>query len=639
MRKHVDRHAVETAPMSKGPADVTQVMLQAGMINAPERPGACGSVGRFEVLRPLGAGGMGQVFLAREPVTEGRVAIKMIHPRYLKTDWAVRRFLTEARHMYQMSHPHILKVLEVSDRRKSPYYVMPFVEGGSLADLIQPGQPLPEDRIVEIARSIAEALQYAHSRGIIHRDLKPANVLLDKDGRAYLTDFGLLRTVFNDDMVDPDNSSPEGTAPYLSPLAACGKAEDTRCDIYAFGAVLYEMLTGTKPYDGPNAHAIVARILAGPPRPIREVNPGAPAGLVRIAESCMARELRDRYAEMADVVRDFDRAAQKEEPLGPRGASAGQVVMTLKLSGKRSVGKVLAIAGTLLHGLCAVTLLWSVIEVVRALTAGHAQRPDTLSAALGSAAAPFAFGYILGGVAGWFLLLIAMVGCRYRAPWFYRALHVVAIPWLLVFPVGTIVGALVLIYLRQHRAEFAAEPPAAKPSLFMYFEYAGVLVVVLLIAGSFGRLAYTFARPHMQHPSRLASTAKLDSGAARNLSARAWRAWREKRYEEAEKLFMQATQATPRHADAWNGLGWARQNMGLTQSAKEAFEQAVALDPKLAGALAGLASTCFEMAHYDQAEKHAQTWLSLKPGNAEAARILKEARLRLEEAQKQTARP
>jgi serine/threonine protein kinase len=221
--------------------------------------------------------------------------------------------------MYRMSHPNILKVLEVSDRKAGPYYVMPYIEGGSLAERIEPGQPLPKEEIVHIVRQIADALKYAHSRGIIHRDLKPANILLNAAGHAYLTDFGLLRTVFNDSMIDVNKKSVEGTIPYLSPSAAEGKADDTRGDIYAFGAVLYEMLTGRRPYDGPDPTDIINKILAGPPLPIREVNPDAPADLVRIAENCMARELRDRYAEMADVLGDLERLSTDKNLLGPHG--------------------------------------------------------------------------------------------------------------------------------------------------------------------------------------------------------------------------------------------------------------------------------------------------------------------------------
>lgn len=308
-----------TPPMSSGDNELTQTLLQNGMMLPPAQPGPLGRVGRFSVGRLLGTGGMGQVMLAEDPESGTRVAIKMIRPEFAQEPWAVRRFLAEAQHMHKMSHPNVLRVLEVADRPEGPYYVMPYVAGRSLADQLQTGQPLPREEVLRIARQVAEALGYAHSRGIIHRDLKPANVLMDRDGHAYLTDFGLLRTVFNDSMIDVTKPSVEGTAPYLSPNAAAGKAEDTRCDIYAFGALLYELLTGRRPFEGPNPSIIVNKILAGPPEPIRSINPAAPEDLVKIAEWAMARELRDRYAEMADITRDLERAERGEAVIGPHG--------------------------------------------------------------------------------------------------------------------------------------------------------------------------------------------------------------------------------------------------------------------------------------------------------------------------------
>jgi serine/threonine protein kinase len=294
-----------------------ETLLQRGSLDAPCTPGTIGKLDRFEILRLLGEGGMGQVYLAREPLTDTQVAIKIMKPQAADDPQSVHRFLTEARHMYRLSHPRILRVLEVSDRRPGPYYVMPYIGGGSLLARYRPGEPLSDESILSVARQVAEALVHAHAHGLIHRDMKPGNVLLDKEGNAFLTDFGLVRTMFNDSIVDTTASHLEGTAPYMSPAVARGDAEDTRCDIYAFGAVLYELLTGQPPYTGRTPQIILDQILKGPPSPIREVRPKASPGLVRIAEGCMARELRDRYAAMADVLTDLSRVAAGQSPLGP----------------------------------------------------------------------------------------------------------------------------------------------------------------------------------------------------------------------------------------------------------------------------------------------------------------------------------
>src|SRR6185369_6963237 len=201
----------------------------------------------------------------------------------------------------------------------------PYIEHGSLSRLIQRNHGLDRERALTIARQIASAVAHAHSKGIIHRDLKPSNVLVDGDTRAYLTDFGLARTLFNDPFVDVSLDHCEGTAPYVSPALASGEAEDTRCDIYAFGALLYELLTGRPPYEGRTTQEIFRLIRAGPPRPIFEHNPDAPRELAMVADAAMARELRDRYARMSDVLLDLDCIANHKPPsigLGLLDASA-----------------------------------------------------------------------------------------------------------------------------------------------------------------------------------------------------------------------------------------------------------------------------------------------------------------------------
>ena len=318
-------NADTTIPMATPPVSSSsdsrpqEELLQRGAFDPPFTPGTLGRLDRFEILRLLGEGGMGQVYLAREPRTDTQVAVKIMRPQVAGDPQSVHRFLTEARHMYRLSHPRILRVLEVSDREDGPYFVMPYIEGGSLLDQCRSGRCLPEDRVLAIARQVAEALAHAHARGLIHRDLKPGNVLLDKEGNAYLTDFGLVRTVFNDSMIDASASHLEGTAPYMSPAVARGEAEDTRCDIYAFGALLYELLTGQPPYTGRTPQLILDQVLKGPPQPIRAVSPKASPALVRIAEGCLARELRDRYASMSDVVADLERIEQGKMPLGVHG--------------------------------------------------------------------------------------------------------------------------------------------------------------------------------------------------------------------------------------------------------------------------------------------------------------------------------
>jgi hypothetical protein len=283
----------------------------------PHALGAVASVGRFTVLRLLGAGGMGLVVLARDPdkpegSPDSLVAVKVIRPELRNSALAVRRFIKEANHMARLDHPHILRVLETNADHDPAFYVMPYLDKGPLSRHIDPDAGLPRERILEIMVPVARAIAFAHERGIIHRDLKPANIMLADDESPLVCDFGLVRTVYNDSIVDPNRTIHEGSAAYMSPAIAEGLAEDTRCDIYAFGATLYELLTGRPPYDGLTPMEVMRKIRAGPPEPVASVKPEADACLAHIASRCMARKLADRYASMNDVVQDLERCEKRE---------------------------------------------------------------------------------------------------------------------------------------------------------------------------------------------------------------------------------------------------------------------------------------------------------------------------------------
>jgi len=299
--------------------DVTDALLRTRALDPPQRPGLAGSLDGLDILGVIGKGGMCVVLLAREAATGAQLAVKLLRPELIHEPRIVRRFLTEAKHMSQLDHPNVLRVLTVSDRSAGPYYTMPYKERGSLANRLTPDSLLNTQETIEITAQVADALAYTHAQGIIHRDVKPHNILLDADNHAHLADFGLGRTVYNDTLIEPGKEGRLGTVAYMSPAVATGEAEDTRCDIYSFGAVLYEMLTGEPPYTGQTHEAIIQQIIAGPPIPIRSRNPKAPSGLTTVAEGCMARELRDRYASIKDVVRDLHRIREGKVPLGPHG--------------------------------------------------------------------------------------------------------------------------------------------------------------------------------------------------------------------------------------------------------------------------------------------------------------------------------
>ena len=308
-----ERQPLPAPPVSAFTGPVAELIAQR-MLTPPPRPGLLAVVDRYEIMRILGGGGMGMVFLARDRESGREVALKVVKAELVTNLNIVHRFFREAGHLKRLRHMNIVSVEAISERVEIPHFVMPFFEKGSLAGRIKPGQALDFESILNIGSQVAEGLIFAHRSGIIHRDLKPANILLSGNGQVCLADFGLARTMFNDTVVDLENRQLEGTAPYVSPAVAAGDAEDTRCDIYSFGAVLYEMLTGHPPYQGRNTKEILDQILAGPPRSITSLNAGADRGLVAVAEKAMARELRDRYADMRDALKDLQSIKEGKPP-------------------------------------------------------------------------------------------------------------------------------------------------------------------------------------------------------------------------------------------------------------------------------------------------------------------------------------
>lgn len=321
MSEDHERSLNRSLPPVSTVAGLPGILLGQGVLSAPLRPGQLARLEHYQVLSVLGQGGMGVVLRGVESLSGTTVAIKLLKPELAVLPQLVHRFLKEARHMQRLKHPNILPVLHVSQNPTVPYFVMPLIEPGSLAKQLTAAHPLPEEECATLARQVAAAIAHAHARGLIHRDLKPDNVLVNAQGKAWLTDFGLARTVFNDSWLDPASTGHcEGTAAYMSPQLARGEAEDTRCDIYALGAMLYELLTGHPPYEGSSTTEILQRIRHGPPPPVRERRHGISASLVRVVEGAMAREQRDRYASMADVVADLERIEQGRKPVGSRGA-------------------------------------------------------------------------------------------------------------------------------------------------------------------------------------------------------------------------------------------------------------------------------------------------------------------------------
>jgi TolB-like protein/tRNA A-37 threonylcarbamoyl transferase component Bud32/Flp pilus assembly protein TadD len=252
--------------------------------------------GQYEVERELGRGGMATVYLARDLKHHRPVAIKVVRPE-LAESLGAERFLREIDTAAHLTHPHILPLFDSGEAGGALYYVMPYVEGESLRDRLARERQLPLEEALQIASEVADALDYAHSRGVVHRDIKPANILLES-GHAVVADFGIARAVSaaGSEAVTETGLTP-GTPAYMSPEQAAGSnVLDGRSDLYSLGCVLYEMLAGQPPFTGPTAESLVHQHLTAAPRPVTDVRPAIPGPVAAALLRVLAKAPADRFS-------------------------------------------------------------------------------------------------------------------------------------------------------------------------------------------------------------------------------------------------------------------------------------------------------------------------------------------------------
>jgi serine/threonine protein kinase len=266
-------------------------------------------VDRYAIERQVGEGGMATVFLARDIRHDRRVAIKVLREDVTQR-MGVERFLREIRTTATLSHPHIVPLLDSGEADGIAYYVMPFVEGESLRDRLDREAQLSVADAVRIACDIAGALDYAHRHGFVHRDVKPANILLHEN-RALVADFGIALVLEGSGGVRITESGMSiGTPQYMSPEQAMGEKHVTgRTDIFALGAMLYEMLAGEPPFAGETAQAIVAKMMTTSPVPIRDLRPTVPPNVAAAIDGALQKVAADRFgtaAEFADALQRRD---------------------------------------------------------------------------------------------------------------------------------------------------------------------------------------------------------------------------------------------------------------------------------------------------------------------------------------------
>jgi len=308
---------------------------------------------KYQVKRLVGRGGFAEVYELWDVDLDRRLACKVLHPEIAWTPGMLARFRQEAKALARLQHPAILPIHFAGDGEGLVYYVMPFVEGESLADALRRRGVYTADEALAVAEPILQALAHAHSQGLVHRDIKPDNVMLEpKTGRALLVDFGIAK------LLDPNAGGAKtatgftvGTVQYMSPEQALGQADlDGRTDLYAFGAMLFQMVTGTPPYDGKSSAEIVGKHLADPIPVASDVDTKIPRWLSNVIVRCLAKKPEDRFQTADDVLKALKAGRTSGSTQLVGAASVQRQVRGSDGARRRVPWPVYAVAGVLVLG-------------------------------------------------------------------------------------------------------------------------------------------------------------------------------------------------------------------------------------------------------------------------------------------------
>ena len=270
-------------------------------------------LGPYRIISQIGKGGMATVYKAYQASVDRYVAVKVLPSQLAESKEFAARFQQEARIIANLEHPHILPVFDYGESEGIAYFVMRYLEAGTLKDRMEAGRPLPLDEIDRIFTQLSDALSYAHGHGIVHRDLKPANALIDSQGNIFLTDFGIAKLLESASPRLTQTDAIMGTPAYISPEQAQSRPVDQRSDIYSLGIILYEMATGGVPFVADTPLAVLFKHITDPlPLPSR-VKPDIPASIEQVILKALAKDPQDRFASTAEFLAAWKRALQEKE--------------------------------------------------------------------------------------------------------------------------------------------------------------------------------------------------------------------------------------------------------------------------------------------------------------------------------------
>ena len=258
---------------------------------------------RYRLIELLGSGGMATIYRANDTGLGRDVALKLLRTEYLRDPEFSSRFRQEAQAAASLSHPNVVTVYDYGEDPSGPYIVMELIDGEDLATILRRSGALPPRQVARIGSAVARALAAAHARGLVHRDVKPGNVLIGRDGQVKVVDFGIARAIAEAQVTLPGTTL--GSVHYFSPEQARGEPATSASDIYSLGIVLYEMLTGSRPWEGDSAASVALARLSGPIPDPMAVRPSVPPDLAAITRRALALDPRDRWASagvMADAL-------------------------------------------------------------------------------------------------------------------------------------------------------------------------------------------------------------------------------------------------------------------------------------------------------------------------------------------------